>query len=100
MPKFFIEWEGNVSLNSEDYANLLKKTLSLLEMVKAGMKSHKITDWGAYGDLRTGYMIIEGTQEEIMTELLKYTPFVLFDVKPVVNVDQTIEAVKAAQHLK
>ena len=50
--------------------------------------------------LRTGYMIIEGTQEEIMTELLKYTPFVLFNVKPVVNVDKAIEAVKAAQQLK
>ena len=48
MPKFLIEWEGNISLNSEDYANLLEKTLLLLEMVKAGMKSHKITDWGAY----------------------------------------------------
>ena len=72
MPKFLIEWEGNISLNSEDYAEICwKNTLLLLEMVKAGMKSHNITDWGAYGDLRTGYMIIEGTQEEIMTELLK-----------------------------
>jgi hypothetical protein len=100
MPKFLIEWKGNVSLNSEDYANLLKITLSLLEMVKAGMKSNKITDWGAYCDMRTGYMIIEGTQDEIMPELLKYMPYVLFDVKPVVNVDQAIEAVKATQYLK
>jgi hypothetical protein len=100
MPKFLIEWKGNVSLNSEDYANLPKITLSLLEMVKTGVKSNKITDWGAYCDLRTGYMIIEGTQDEIMPELLKYTPYVLFDVKPVINVDQAIEAVKAAQYLK
>jgi hypothetical protein len=100
MPKFLIEWKGNVSLTSEDYANLPKITLSLLEMVKASMKSNKITDWGAYCDLRTGYMIIEGTQDEIMPELLKYMPYVLFDVKPVVNLDQTIEAVRAAQYLK
>lgn len=100
MPKFHIEWKGNVSLSSEDYANLPKITLALLEMVKASMKSNKVTDWGAYCDLRTGYMIMEGTQDEIMPELLKYMPYVLFDVKPVVNLDQTIEAVRAAQYLK
>jgi len=100
MTKFHIEWKGNVSMSSEEYANLPTITLSLLEMVKDSVKSNKVTDWGTYCDLRTGYMIMEGTQDEIMPELLKYMPYVLFDVKPVVNVDQAIEAIKATKHLE
>lgn len=94
MPKFHIEWKQNLSVMPDDPVKMGKINLSLLEMVKAEVKSSKIGDWGVYCNGFSGYCIKEGAHDEIMTELLKYMPYILFDVKPVVNVDQAIDAVK------
>jgi hypothetical protein len=36
---------------------------------------------------------MEGTEIDVYTTLMKWLPYVEFDVKPIVNVDQTIEAI-------
>jgi hypothetical protein len=99
MPKFHVEWKQNLSVMPDDPAKLGKINISLLEMVKADVKSNKITDWGVYCNGFSGYTIIEGTHDEIMTELLKYMPYILFEVKPVINEDQAIEAVKVVSQM-
>jgi len=49
---------------------------------------------GQYCDLYIGYCIAEGIEAEILTTLVKWSSYILFDVKPVVNVDQLMETLK------
>ena len=96
MTKFKIEWEKNPSMMPDDTVKMVKINLSLLEMVKADLKSGKLADWGVYCNAFSGYCFIEGTEADIMPTLLRYMPYVLFDVKPAINVDQAIEAINKA----
>ena len=96
MTKFHIDWKKNPSI-PEDLANkekMAKLHISMLEMVKADLKSGKITDWGQYCNLASGYMLMEGTEADVVPVLKKWTPYIQFEVKPVMNVDQTIEVWK------
>jgi len=43
-----------------------------------------------------GYAFSELSDADLNTALLKYMPYVSFDVKPVLTVDQTIENIKKA----
>jgi hypothetical protein len=56
------------------------------------LKSGGFRDWGVYCNGFNGYVIAEGTEADILVSLLKWMPYVLFDVHPVANVDQAIEA--------
>jgi hypothetical protein len=100
MTKFHIEWQKNPSLTPTDPAKMIQLNLSLLEMVKAELKAGRLTDWGHYCNGSSGYCIVEGTETDMVPTLLKYSPYILFDVKPVISVDQSIEANKLAAQSK
>ena len=89
MTKFHIEWKKNIAVMPDDSVKNAKISISLLEMVKADLKSGKLADWGVYCNGFSGYCLIEGTETDVTSTLLKYMPHVLFDVKPVINADQS-----------
>ncbi len=63
-------------------------------MVKAELKSGKFVEWATFCDASSGFCILDGTEADIMPILLKWVPFIQFNApKPIINVDQTIEAV-------
>lgn len=95
MTKFHIGWKQSSKI-PEDPVKLAKLYLSHMEQVKADLKSGKLTDFGQYSNGSSGYCIIEGTENDVFTTLMKWLPYVEFDVKPIVNVDQTIEAINKA----
>ena len=90
MTKFLILWRKNII--PEDPEKMAKLNLAMLEPVKAALKSGVFKDWGAYSNAYNGYVIAEGTEADIYAALLKWMPHILFDVHPIVNVDQAIEA--------
>lgn len=92
MTKFHIEWKQSSKI-PEDPVKLAKLYLSHMELVKADLKSGKLTDFGQYSNGSSGYALIEGTETDVFTTLMKWLPYVEFDVKPIVNVDKTIEAI-------
>jgi hypothetical protein len=94
MTKFCILWQKNLSLLPEDPVKLTQLYISQLEMVKAELKSGKITDWGQFCNGANGYAIAEGNEADIFPALMKWMPYIEFDVKPVLNADQTLEAIK------
>jgi len=96
MTKFHIKWIKNESLMPQDLAVMAKLQLSMLEGVKALMKSGDITDWGSYCDASGGYCIVEGNEAEIFDAIMKWYPYVSFDAKPVLSVDQVIESINKA----
>jgi len=97
MPKFYITFQLNpltVPVNPEERA---KNWLSMLELVKADMRAGLIKDWGWCSDGSCGYTIIEVASEvDLFTALLRWIPYVEFNAKPVMTLDQTIESVKKA----
>jgi len=70
--------------------------LKMLDMVKADMKSGAITGWGVCYDASAGYAFSDLSPQELYTVMLKWMPYVDFDVKPVLDVDQVIESIKKA----
>jgi hypothetical protein len=96
MTKFFIKWQMNPKLIPTLPEERLKLWMSMLEMVKAELKSGGMTDWGITSDSSEGYGFAEGDEKTVHTMILKWIPYVWFDLKPVLNVDQTIESIKRA----
>jgi hypothetical protein len=93
MTKYLVKWQKNESLMPQDPVMMAKLQLSLLEGAKADLKSGKIIDWGSYSDASGGYLIVEGNESDLFNGILKYYPYISFDAKPVLSVDQVIEAI-------
>ena len=94
MTKYLIKWQKNESLMPPYLATMAKLQLSMLEGAKENLKSGKMIDWGSYCDASGGYCIAEGNESELFDQLLKWYPYITFDAKPVLNVDQVIGAIK------
>jgi len=96
MPKSYMRWRldpQHIPLDPEKRAKLW---LKMLDMVKADMKSGAITGWGICYDASAGYAFSDLSPQELYTVMLKWMPYVDFDVKPVLDVDQVIESIKKA----
>ena len=74
----------------------VKYWLSLLELVKADLKSGTFTDWGICNDSSEGYCFAETDENTLNAGIIKWLPYIIFDVKPVLTVDQIIANVKKA----
>jgi len=67
----------------------------LMAMVRQDHEKGLLSSWGAFVGETNGYMVIEGTEVEVMNAMQQYVPFVIFDVKPVASEDQVNEMIKA-----
>ena len=70
--------------------------LKLLEMVKADLSGGKLIEWGSFCNNKDGYSIVDGTEEDVLLGMLKFAPWVAYDVYPVHGVDDAIAAAKKA----
>jgi len=97
MSRFYLKWNLNYSATPSDPEQRVKLWLSMLEMVKADMKGGKLKDWGMCNNGDSGYAIYEEANDaDLFTRLLKWMPYVTFDAKPVLTVDESIAAIKKA----
>lgn len=97
MARYYVKWEMKPQMTPTTPEETLKLLLSLLEMTKQGMQAGIIKDWGCVPGEPCGYSIIEQPSEvEFGTDSLKWMPYVNFEVKPVLTVDQAIESFKKA----
>jgi hypothetical protein len=80
----------------EDPAMMANLQLTLLEEARANLKSGKMIDWGSYCDASGGYYIMDGNESELFDQILKWYPYISFDAKPVLSVDQVIGAINKA----
>jgi len=96
MTKLYIKWWKNQQIIPKDPEEQAKGWLTLLEWVKAEKKAGLFTDWGACCDGASGYCIAERDETAIHSQLLKYQPYIIFSVKPVLSVDQTIDSINKA----
>jgi hypothetical protein len=94
MSKFYMRWHLNSTLIPTNPEERVKLWMSMLEMIKADLKSGAITDWGMCNDASAGYAFAEGDEKAVYMTILKWIPYVRFDIKPVLTVDETIESIK------
>ncbi len=96
MSKFYIKWWKNqhtIPTNPEEQAKLW---MTLLGWVRMELKAGRFSDWGSCCDAGSGYCIAEGDEVSLQSQILKYQPFIIFSIKPVLSVDQTIESIEKA----
>ena len=80
-----------IPTNSDERGRLW---MSLLERVKIDLSSGMLKDWGIYSDISAGYAFSELDETMLHTAIQKYVPYVSFDIKPILTVDQSIESIK------
>ncbi|MDD1714082.1 MAG: hypothetical protein LUQ61_02350, partial [Methanoregulaceae archaeon] len=96
MTKFYMKWQLNPLFTPSNPEERVKLWLSLLEMTKADLKSGSITDWGVCSDSSEGYAFAETDEKTMHASILKYIPYISFDIKPVIAVDHVIANIKQA----
>jgi hypothetical protein len=96
MTKFYMRWQLNQMLIPTKPEDRVKLWLSMLETVKADLQSGVMTEWGMCNDASAGYAFINGDEKKVYDAILKWFPYVSFDIKPILTVDQLIDSIKAA----
>jgi len=96
MTKFYMRWHLNPMLIPTNPEERVKLWMSMLELVKADIKSGALSDWGMCSDASGGYAFAETDEKALHTTILRWMPYVIFDIKPVLTVDQIIESIKRA----
>lgn len=101
MPKFLIKYKVNPQMMPSDPKECVKLLQSMNEEIKSMIDSGKILDFGEYCDGSGGYTIGEGDDvTELYVSLMQWWPYVEFDAKPVLTIDQVIKSTKALAEMK
>jgi len=96
MTRFYMRWQLNPMLIPTDPEEMGKLWISMLEMVRADLKSGKLTDWGMCSDSSGGYAFAETDENSLNISIMKWMPYVIFDIKPILTADQCIANIQQA----
>lgn len=94
MPRYYMRWQMNHTFIPPDPEARVKLWLTMLEMVKAELKAGGLTDWGICSDSSAGYAFAETDEKTLHATILKWIPYIQFNVKPVLPVEQVIANIK------
>jgi hypothetical protein len=94
--RFYVTWKIDPVFTPRDPRDRQKLWLSLLEMAQQDLESGCLVDWGVCRDANEGYAFAETDEETIRASMLKWLPYISFDVRAVNSVDRTITTVKMA----
>ncbi len=96
MAKYLVLWELNLDKAPDDAKERGAGWLAMMEMIKQDLKQGKDLDWGCFTGEPRGYSISERDSEvELTKDLQRYSPFVTFEVHPVMSADQIAEVAKS-----
>lgn len=91
MARYIVSWKiVNATFPGTEEMRL-KTVRNLLETFSSSIKLGKFREFGVYPHGNGGYVVFEGTEPELAVETLKYFPYVEFDVRPVISVDQYLD---------
>lgn len=92
MPKFLVKWEMNPCMfpaNPEEQGKLIA---TLFKMVKEDETAGVCQNWGMFPEANAGISFSDQGVEELAAILMKYTPYIVFRVKPLLSLDQAVRA--------
>ena len=95
MAKYLIRWELDQTRIPLDPKQRGEGWSFLLAMVKKDIEKKITTDWGAFVGEASGYIVMEGSDVEVMNALQQYVPYCQFRSYPVASVRQVEEMLEA-----
>jgi len=97
MAKYLLLWELDTSRIPEDASVRKEHWRTLQDVVADQLQTGQMKDWGLCVGELTGYCIIEGTEADVGRATRAFIPFVSFDVKQVVTIQQAIDNVESME---
>ena len=95
MGRYLVNWEVDQTKIPIDPKERGEGWSMLMAMVRQDHEKGLISSWGAFVGETNGYMVIEGTELEVMNAIQQYVPFCIFKVKPVSSESQVNEMINA-----
>ena len=95
MGKYLVLWEVDQSRVPVDARERGTAWSLLMAIVKEDMKAGTLKEWGAFVGEINGYSVYEGTEVEVASMLVQYSPYVSFKVHPAASVAQVDEIVRS-----
>jgi len=95
MARYILLWELDSTRTPDDPKERQKQWRTFQDMVVERLESGETKDWGKYVGEGRGYAIIEGTEMDAEELGNTYFPYVTFEVKQIISIEQAIEVVKA-----
>jgi len=95
MAKYLVLWELNLDKMPDDPKTRGEGWTMMLQMIKQDLEAGIDTDWGCFVGETQGYTVSESDPVELMKLLQRFAPFVLFEVRQVLSVDDVMEVAKA-----
>lgn len=84
-------WEANQSLFPTDREESNKLISSMLETVRKSIDSGDLMLWGESAGGACGFAVSERDIKEIYAMTAMYSPYIKFEVKPMLSVEEVIE---------
>ncbi len=95
MGRYLVLWEVDQSRVPIDAKERGGAWSILMAMVRQDREAGKIKDWGTFVGEINGFAVYEGTEVEVGSALMKYVPYVRFNVHPLASESQTNEIIKS-----
>ena len=95
MAKYMVLWEVDTARTPEDAKEKRAHWLGFQELVKKHLKEGVSKEWGAFAGEMCGYVIFEGNAVDLHTFTAGWVPYVNFEVKELLTIDEVIQATRA-----
>jgi hypothetical protein len=98
MAKYHLLWEMDMSRMPVDPQERLAGEIKIMTMVKGDLESgRRLKDWGLFPGGNAGYAIMEGTDQDVLLGVEKYTPYIKVKATTVLSIDQALDTHNAAK---
>ncbi len=95
MAKYLVLWELNLDKMPDDPKMRGEGWAMMLQMIKQDIKDGINLDWGTFVGETQGYTVSESEPVELAKNLQRFAPFVIFEVRQVLSVDDVMEVAKS-----
>jgi len=95
MGKYLVLWELDQTKIPIDPKERGEGWGLLMAMVRQDIEKGITKDWGAFVSEGRGYVIVEGSELEVMKALEQYVPYCTYNVHPIATENQVNDLIKA-----
>jgi hypothetical protein len=95
MARYLVLWEIDTTKTPEDPKAKKAQYLAFGDLVKKQLQEGAVKEWGLFLGSAEGYNIFEGSNVELQTLIGMWTPFIRFNTRELMTIDEVIKANKA-----
>ncbi len=88
MARYAVFWEYNIDHCPLSSQQKTDQWLTLADSVKKLLKSGEVKEWTHYAGEAAGYMIIEGSETDVLRLTDTYLPYIKCTVKTMLTIEQ------------